>query len=77
MIGVGDGMLARAAFAAYLLPLAGLVAGAVVGRTWLTSGDLGAVLGALAGLAIGWLLARASGASMARSARPVILRRIY
>jgi sigma-E factor negative regulatory protein RseC len=76
MIGVGDGMLLRAAATAYLLPLAGFVTGALVGRVSLAGGDAGAVLGALGGLAVGWVLARASGASMTRSARPVILRRI-
>lgn len=50
-IGVADGVLRRGALAAYVAPLAGLLAGALlggmIGETW-------AVAGSLAGLGGGW-----------------------
>ncbi len=58
----GPALLAAAAIA-YGLPLAGLLSGALLGH-WLTSGDLNAVLAALAGLLAGAWLARRRAAGL-------------
>lgn len=75
IVGVEEGMLVRSTLIAYLLPLGMLLGGALAGRAWLPESDGLAVVGALAGLAVGWGLARALGRRQARSAQPVILRR--
>jgi len=59
VIEVGDGDLLRAALRAYLPPLAGLLAGAVVARVVAGAGEGVAALAGLAGLAIGWRVSRA------------------
>lgn len=68
VVGIEDGALFKAALAAYVVPLALLLLGALLGSR---QGDLAAVLGALAGLALAvvWLRRRRSGGG------PVILRR--
>lgn len=68
VVGVEDGVLFRAALAAYVLPLMLLLLGALLGGRW---GEFGALAGAVAGLTLAamWLRSR-RGAS-----QPVILRR--
>jgi sigma-E factor negative regulatory protein RseC len=68
VVGVEDGALFRAAAAAYLVPLALLVGGAMLAGRW---GDLQAVAGAAVGLllAVAWLRRRRP------RGLPVILRR--
>lgn len=79
VIGVPEGAMLRAAAAAYLGPLAGLILGAVAGRHWPLAGGSEALslLGAAAGFAFAlWLVARYSR-TLARDPRfrPVLLRR--
>jgi sigma-E factor negative regulatory protein RseC len=68
VVGIEDGDLFKAALTAYLLPLALLVAGALLGMRW---GEAYAIAGAMAGLLLSvvWLRRRNTGRS------PVILRR--
>jgi len=58
-VGVGEGELLRAAGRAYLPPLAGMLAGPAVAHGLAPGDDPGMLLGAAAGLALGWLAARA------------------
>ena len=62
-IELGSGSMVLASFLAYIVPLLGLFAGAVIGFYLFhsTSEELGGVLGAAAGLAAGLLLSRALG----------------
>lgn len=53
---VADGTVWRASLASYVLPLLLAIGGAVIGQLY--SGDVGAALGTLAGLACGALLLR-------------------
>lgn len=58
VLSIADGELFRAAALVYLLPLAGLLAGALGARGLAGAGE-GAALGAgLLGAAVGWLVAR-------------------
>lgn len=54
-VGVADGILGQAALVTYALPLAGLLLGALAGAG---GGDIGAILGGMAGLGMAWFLAR-------------------
>ena len=67
VIGIEDGALLKAVYAGYLVPLALLLVGALIGSGW---GELGSALGAVAGmlLAVAWLRQRKRGTT------PVILR---
>ena len=76
-IGLRESALVRGAALVYLVPLAGLFAGMLVGR-WLGGpGDAVAALGAAAGLVLGAITARSLAGRAARSSRyhPVIVRR--
>lgn len=73
IVGVEEGMLVRSTLVAYLLPLAMLLGGALVGRT--LGGDGLAAVGAMLGLAVGWGMARLLGRRLLQRAQPVILRR--
>ncbi len=85
VVGVPEGAMLRAAAAAYLWPLAGLVLGAMLGRhvplAWLPTGTPSPEWLSVLGGAIGfWLALRLVGRysqSLARDARfrPVLLRR--
>lgn len=55
---VSDGEILAAAARAYLPPLAGLLALPLLMRAWGRAGDLPELLGALAGLLLGWAGAR-------------------
>lgn len=68
VVGVADGAVFKAALAAYLVPLALLMAGAMLGARF---GEIQSVLGASLGmlLAVIWLRRRRAGA------RPAVLRR--
>jgi positive regulator of sigma E activity len=57
-VAVSEGELLRAAGRAYLPPLAGLLAGPALARGLATGGDGWMLLGAVAGLALGWAVAR-------------------
>lgn len=73
-IGLSEGSLLRSAALVYLTPLAGLLLGGGLGQVWLGS-DGAAALGALAGAAAGFWLARRLSASLGRrdDYQPVVL----
>lgn len=73
LVGVPEGSLLAAVLTVYLLPLILLLAGAVASRH-LLGGDGAAAAGAVAGLGLGWLLARRLGRR--RASLPCILRRL-
>ena len=63
LIGIPEEVVLRGSFIAYVLPLLGMLAGALAAATWLPGkGDLPALLGAAAGLLLGFLLVRWHGA---------------
>jgi sigma-E factor negative regulatory protein RseC len=76
VVGVSERSLLGAALAAYLLPIAALVAGAVLGERSEGS-DLGALLGAFIGfaLALSWLRRYSSALAQDPRRHPVVLRR--
>lgn len=76
VIGIPDGILVRASFVAYLLPLLFLIAAAGL-ATRLGAGEGIVALIGLAGLGIGlWLSGRLTGGQSARARyRPVLVRR--
>ena len=57
-VAVSEGELLRASVRAYLPPLAGLLAGPALARGLVDGGDGWLLLGAVAGLAAGWAIAR-------------------
>lgn len=59
VVGVPDGAVLRAALYCYLLPLATVFALAAGGMA--VANETGAIFGALAGLALGWLVVRLAG----------------
>lgn len=50
-IGLDDGVIGALATRVYVVPLLGILAGAMVGQAWANDGSLGGVAGALAGFA--------------------------
>jgi sigma-E factor negative regulatory protein RseC len=76
VIGIPDRLLVRASVAAYLLPLAALVAAAAIAE-WLRAPELTVAAAGIAGLGAGlWLTGRLTGGAEAhRRYRPVLLRR--
>jgi len=76
VVGVEEGSLLRATLIAYLLPLVLFVAGALAAQE-LRAGDGATALGAIAGLLMGWAVARfLSRHGRAAGGEPVILRRL-
>ncbi len=81
VIGIEDAMLLRSSLAAYLVPLLGLLLGAVGGGTLAPvlgiSNETGSILCALAGMAAGiiWLSYHSRRTSHDRRYQPVVLRR--
>jgi sigma-E factor negative regulatory protein RseC len=69
IVGIANGSVLKSALRAYGLPLALMLAGALLAQAFLP-GDGFAVLGVLAGGVISWLVGRGG-----RAARPVVLRR--
>jgi sigma-E factor negative regulatory protein RseC len=69
VVGIAGGSVLNSALRAYGLPLACMLAGALLAQA-LQPGDGPALLGMLLGGAVGWLAARSG-----RTARPVVLRR--
>jgi len=69
VIGIAKGSVLRSAVRAYGIPLALMLAGALLAQA-IRPGDGAAVLGMLIGGMVGWPLARSG-----RTARPVVLRR--
>jgi sigma-E factor negative regulatory protein RseC len=69
IVGVDGGSVLKNALRAYGLPLAAILAGALLAQ-WLWAGDAAAVVGALVGAAAGALAVRG-----ARAPRPIVLRR--
>jgi sigma-E factor negative regulatory protein RseC len=57
VLGVPEGVLNRTAMLAYVLPVVGVLLGAVLGRAWAGSNSA-AVTGAALGLFLGWLWLR-------------------
>jgi sigma-E factor negative regulatory protein RseC len=79
-VGISETVLLRAAVAAYLGPLLGLMIGAVIGRHlpfWTNLGELPTLAGAVLGFALMLRLAAAYGRTQAADprCRPVLLRR--
>ncbi len=81
VIGIEDAMLLRSSLAAYLVPLLGLMLGAVCGGALASrlgiSNEIGSILCALAGLAaaIVWLTYHSRRTAHDRRYQPVVLRR--
>lgn len=78
ILGVREDALLKSSFAVYLIPLLGLLLGALVGATAVPGmGDLAALLGGVAGFVAGLWWVRGFGGRAARLQRyqPVILRR--
>jgi sigma-E factor negative regulatory protein RseC len=69
VVGIVHGSVLRSAWRAYGLPLALMLAGALVAQA-VRPGDGAALVGLLLGGMVGWLAARGG-----RTARPVVLRR--
>lgn len=69
VVGIADGSVLRSALRAYGLPLALMLAGALLAQA-VQPGDGSALAGMLVGAAVGWLAGRGG-----RAARPVVLRR--
>jgi sigma-E factor negative regulatory protein RseC len=74
VVGIAEGATLRAAVLTYVLPLSGLLTGAVAASTMVADGDAPAVLGAIVGLAIG-VLAGLTLYGIGGIAQPVLLRR--
>jgi len=62
LIGIPEEVILRSSFIAYILPLMGMLSGALAAVKWLGNGDLLALLGAAGGLAVGFALVRWHGA---------------
>ena len=81
VIGVPEGAMLRAAAAAYLGPLVGLILGAIAGRQWLASAAAGSEWPSVLGAAIGFGLALRLVGRYSRALQqdprfePVLLRR--
>lgn len=78
VLGVREDALLKSSFAVYLIPLLGLLLGALVGATAVSGmGDLPALLGGVTGFVAGLWWVRGFGGRAARLQRyqPVILRR--
>jgi sigma-E factor negative regulatory protein RseC len=80
VVGVPEGALLRAASAAYLGPLAGLILGAIAGRHWpllAAPSELSSILGGALGLALAlyWVARYSRQLSADARFRPVLLRR--
>jgi sigma-E factor negative regulatory protein RseC len=76
LISIPEEVILRGSFIAYILPLMAMLAGALVAVRWLPGNeDLLAVLGAAAGLALGFALVRWHGSRHRRdpSFQPVLL----
>lgn len=73
VIGLGDADVQAASLYLYGVPLAGLLAGAIVGQQW-GGAEPWAILGGLSGMLSGLVLARQLGRS--RQSRPALLRRL-
>ena len=71
VLGLPEDAVLRASMRVYLLPLLGMLGGTLLGGLVLSSGDLGAVIGALAGLASGIMTGRLQDA---RASEPIVLR---
>jgi positive regulator of sigma E activity len=78
VIGVEDTVLLRSAFAVYAAPLAGLIAGGVLGHSVASGAEGITILMSLAGLALGVLGGDRQNRSWQRVLRcqPVVLRRV-
>lgn len=79
LVGVSESGLVRAAMAAYLVPVGGLLIGAVAGQ-WVggVAGDLWSLVGALSGflLALFWLRRYSAASAREPGLHPVVLRRL-
>ena len=81
VVGVEDAMLLRSSLAAYLVPMLGLLLGAMCGRSLAAaltvSAEAGSILCALAGLGAGiiWLSYHSRRTAHDRRYQPVVLRR--
>lgn len=80
IVGVPEQALVRGALWVYMLPLLGLLLGAVVGRQWaagVSSGEAASILCGIAGLALGFWAVRRHARRTVRDSRyqPIVLRR--
>jgi sigma-E factor negative regulatory protein RseC len=73
-VAIDESALLSASILVYALPLALLVLGAVLGQQWMPAGDAGAITGALAGLASGFLVARVLQSRPGRQYEPQLVR---
>ncbi len=78
VLGIAEDALLKGSFAVYLVPLLGLIAGALVTNLLAGGGDLAALVGGGAGFVAGlsWVRGFGGHASRLRKYRPVILRRV-
>ncbi|BBL76054.1 SoxR reducing system RseC family protein [Methylomagnum ishizawai] len=80
VLGIEEGAIVKGSFAIYLLPLLGLLAGAILGQTlggaFATPADLAAASGGLAGLAATLAFLKFSRLSSRNTPRPVVLRKL-
>lgn len=62
LVGIPEEVILRGSFVAYVLPLLGMLMGALAAASWLEEhADLSALMGAIAGLGLGFLLVRWHG----------------
>lgn len=76
VLGVPDGVLNRTALLAYVLPVVGVLLGAIGGRA-LAGSDSAAVVGAAVGLLLGWWWLRRRRTAMGPEGQLTILRKVH
>ncbi|GLP97192.1 SoxR reducing system RseC family protein [Paraferrimonas sedimenticola] len=77
-LGIPEDKFVKAAAWVYLVPLIGLIGGAVVGQ-WLQplgAGDASAIAGAAVGAGLGWWLAKSAAKRLSRKTQPVVLQNL-
>ena len=72
-LAIAESALLSASLLVYAMPLLLMVLGAVAGQQWLPAQDVGAIAGSLAGLAIGFGVARVSQSRPGRNFEPALV----